>query len=580
LLTDKPDETLAEARQRRRTANVTWVLVSPETSIRQQCASVGDALATSPPPAAPRTSLIGLEAATQLATATFSRATTWTPHADDVTSVPRVLFVTGAAGCGKTALIHECCRAANIPPAAVTFLSAATALSEDGSKQSGDQRPSALLSAAAPGTVVVLESAHLLVPRADESRTLQADALEEASSLATAAKALCGAATWKPVAFVMTAPEISLVAPSFLADCGRCVTVELLPPSPEHRGPILAAHLAVAAPDHVISAVDIASYARALHGYTGADLAALSATAVVDARLEAAPLDIGHLRSASRLVPPSALREAAVTLPSTTWGDIGGYQDLKASLRRSFSTEERERLRALHGAPPSGVLLFGPPGCSKTLMAKALANESGANFIAVKGADMLSSYVGETERALRVLFKRARAAAPCLVFLDECEALCPRDADSSGTMQRVVATVEQELDACRLAGDGVLVLGATNMPALIKPSLLQTGRLDSAIFVPPPDLAARQAILRLSTARMPIDVPAPKEFLTLTAERLEGFSGAEIVAFCRAAVMAALDGGLTAVDTACFEAAFAAVTPRITPAMLDTYAAFAEGRLR
>jgi transitional endoplasmic reticulum ATPase len=229
-------------------------------------------------------------------------------------------------------------------------------------------------------------------------------------------------------------------------------------------------------------------------------------------------------------------------------------------------------------AAPRGVLLYGPPGCGKTFLLRALAGSGQLNVFGVKGAELLDKYVGESERAVRELFRRAADAAPALVFLDEVDALAPRRGQSSdsGVADRVVASLLTELDGAEPLRD-VIVVGATNRPELIDPALLRPGRLERLVYVPPPDAAARTEILRAAGRNIPL---AADVDLTKLGEELVGYSAADCTAVLREAALTAMRRSLDAaeVTAADIAAARAAVQPSLDPAHLAELAAYAERR--
>jgi len=313
--------------------------------------------------------------------------------------------------------------------------------------------------------------------------------------------------------------------------------------------------------------VDLEKLAAVTHGFTGADLAALCREAAmvtlrkivpqIDFDLEALPyelllaLTVGmeDFLAALREVEPSALREVFVEVPNVTWQDVGGLEEIKARLQEAVEWPlqyralfEYARLRA-----PKGILLHGAPGCGKTLLAKALARESGVNFIAVKGPELMSKYVGESERGVREVFKKARQAAPCIIFFDELDALAPRRGMAGGESQvaeRVVSQVLTEIDGIEEL-KGIWVLAATNRLDMIDPALLRPGRFDLLFALPPPDEAARLAILRVHTRGKPL---AEDVDLQALASDSAGWLGATLEAWCREATTAALREFLAAHD--------------------------------
>jgi transitional endoplasmic reticulum ATPase len=303
--------------------------------------------------------------------------------------------------------------------------------------------------------------------------------------------------------------------------------------------------------------VDLDALAAQTHGFVGADLEALCREAGMSALRRAlgepdptqgqlAPevlmeLHVGaeDFQTALREVTPSALRALAVEIPEVGWDDVGGLEDVKRLLVETVEWPLRHpQLFARLGVRSArGVLLHGPPGVGKTLLARALAHKSQANFIAVRGPELFSMYLGETEQAVRELFGRARQVAPCVVFFDELDALAPaRGVADSQTAERVVAQLLTEIDGIQ-GLQGVIVVAATNRPELIDPALLRPGRFDMLVALPPPDDQARLAILRVHTRSMPL---AADVDLARIAATTEGLAGAELEALCRRAALGAV----------------------------------------
>ncbi|KAK4684147.1 ribosome biogenesis ATPase, partial [Tremellales sp. Uapishka_1] len=250
---------------------------------------------------------------------------------------------------------------------------------------------------------------------------------------------------------------------------------------------------------------------------------------------------------ALKIVQPSAKREGFATIPDVSWGDIGALSVIRDELHMAIVQPiRRPELFSVVGIEaPSGVLLWGPPGCGKTLLAKAVANESRANFISVKGPELLNKYVGESERAVRQVFARARASSPCVIFFDELDALVPRRDDSmSESSARVVNTLLTELDGLD-SRKAVYVIGATNRPDMIDPAMVRPGRLDKLLYVDLPSPSERFEILKTHTKKTPIDEPSWGAIeQILTSDACEGFSGADIAALVREAATLALRGAL------------------------------------
>ncbi|EME41851.1 hypothetical protein DOTSEDRAFT_74044 [Dothistroma septosporum NZE10] len=278
---------------------------------------------------------------------------------------------------------------------------------------------------------------------------------------------------------------------------------------------------------------------------------------------------------ALREVRPTALREIFAEKPKTSWSDIGGSSAVQNSFDRviAWPLQHGETLARFRYEPPKGILLYGPPGCSKTLTAQAVANTYSCNFIAVKGAELVSMYVGESERAIREVFRKARTAAPCVIFFDEIDAIgSNRDGGTQGL--NVLTTLLNEMDGFGSAR-GVLILAATNKPESLDPALMRPGRLDSHVYLGPPNDSARKEILDMQIANVPLSSDVSFETLVV---KMAGYSGAEIVRMCHAAKEPAIEktiaGEDAMVNAACFEAVLATARRGITQEMLEAYAAF------
>lgn len=305
--------------------------------------------------------------------------------------------------------------------------------------------------------------------------------------------------------------------------------------------------------------VAIQKIADITHGFVGADMEALAREAAMscireaflgtDISLDDIPLEklldlqvtMDHFREALKEVEPSALREVFVEVPNVSWKDVGGLDSVKTLLQEStqWPLQYAKLFEEAKLIPPKGILLEGPPGCGKTLAAKALACESGVNFISIKGPELMNKYVGEAEKGVREIFKRAKAAAPCIIFFDELDSLVPRRGSSegdSGVSQRVISQFLTEMDGIEEL-KGVLVLGATNRKDLIDPALLRTGRFDFILTFPKPDQEARKKIFTIHTGGKPLKTDIPWEVL---ARQTAGMSGSDIEAICRRATMNAL----------------------------------------
>ena len=304
---------------------------------------------------------------------------------------------------------------------------------------------------------------------------------------------------------------------------------------------------------------DLSDLARITHGFVGADIEALCREAAmtclrrilpdIDLAQSALPYDTlmqlevsrEDFLAALREVEPSALREVFVEVPTTTWDDVGGLEEVKTLLQEAIEWPQkyRELLEAADVKPPKGILLVGPPGCGKTLLAQAAASMSEMNFISVKGSALLSKYVGESESAVREVFRKAKQAAPCLVFFDEIDALVPQrggGSSESHVSERVVGQFLAELDGIEKL-TGVLILAATNRPDMIDPALLRPGRFDVKVTLPPPDARERLAVLKVHTRKKRLAKGLSIEELI---PRTEGLSGADLAAICQNAALNAV----------------------------------------
>ena len=332
------------------------------------------------------------------------------------------------------------------------------------------------------------------------------------------------------------------------------------------------------------------------HGYTGADLAALAKEAAMIAlrrylpnikELGEEPLSKEFLEKmkvtredfekALLRVEPSGMREVMVEVPKVRWEDIGGLEDVKQALKEAveWPLKYPKLFEEAGIEPPKGILLFGPPGTGKTLLAKAVATESGANFIPVRGPEILSKWVGESERAIRKIFHRARMVAPSVVFFDEIDAIAPaRGTDVNRVTERVVAQLLTEMDGVASLKD-VIIMAATNRPDLLDPALLRPGRFDRIIYVPPPDEKAREEIFRVHTRNMKLCADVDLKEL---AKKTEGYTGADIAAVCKEAGLNAIrravkegKDSIGCVSMKDFEEALKKVKPSLTPEMIKEY---------
>jgi len=328
------------------------------------------------------------------------------------------------------------------------------------------------------------------------------------------------------------------------------------------------------------------------YGFVGADIAALVREAAmktlrrflpdIDLDAESIPSEVlermevcmDDFRLAIKDIEPSALREIYVEVPEVTWDQVGGLVDIKERIKESIEwpLTKPEIFERFGIKPPRGILLFGAPGTGKTLLAKAVANEAAANFISVKGPELISMWVGESERGIREIFKKAKQASPSVIFFDEFEALASARGGGGGPGEgsrvgdRMVNQLLSSIDGVEGLED-VIVIAATNRPELVDPALLRSGRFERVIHIPPPDRKAVVEILRIHSSKMPLG----RFKLEDIASRLNGYTGADIEAVCREAGLVAMRANAKSVNKSHFEEAVRAIRPTITPDMLDYY---------
>lgn len=333
--------------------------------------------------------------------------------------------------------------------------------------------------------------------------------------------------------------------------------------------------------------LDLGEVAARTPGFVVADLAALLREAALRAASRASTdgrpprLDQGDLVGALSVIRPlSRSAGEELSVGNVTLGDVGDMADAKQALTEAvlWPLQHPDTFSRLGVDPPRGVLLYGPPGCGKTFVVRALASTGQLSVLAVKGSELMDKWVGASEKAVRELFRRARDSAPALIFLDEVDALAPRRGLSfdSGVTDRVVAALLTELDGVNPLRD-VVVVGATNRPDLIDPALLRPGRLERLVFVEPPDADARREILRTAAKSIPLSADVD---LDEVAAGLGGYSAADCVALLREAALTAMRRSIDAADVtaADLEAARKAVRPSLDPAQVESLRAFAEGR--
>jgi transitional endoplasmic reticulum ATPase len=349
--------------------------------------------------------------------------------------------------------------------------------------------------------------------------------------------------------------------------------------------------------------VNLRRLAEMTHGYTGADLSALCKETAMKAlrrylaltsadgkplinldeeRIPASVLEnmriqMSDFENAFKEVTPTAMREVYIEVSTVHWDDIGGLDEVKQHLKESveWPIKNPEIFTRLGIRPPKGILLYGPPGCGKTLLARAVATESEANFISIKGPEVFSKWVGESEKAIREVFRKARMAAPAVIFLDEIDSLTPRRGmgmSDSGVSERVISQLLTEMDGITTLQD-IVVIAATNRPDMVDQAVLRPGRFDRLIYVPEPDDKSRLQILKIYTKGMPIGADVDLNQLTMMTKY---YSGADIESLCREAAMHALrhDVNSREVGMKDFQDALKEMGPSTTPDMEKWYKSF------
>jgi len=339
--------------------------------------------------------------------------------------------------------------------------------------------------------------------------------------------------------------------------------------------------------------VNLDELAGITHGFVGADLSALAKESAMIVLRKVLPKlnlkedqeipeeilkDLKVTRKdfydALKIVRPSAMREVLVETPNIGWNDVGGLDKVKQELKEAVEWPLKfpDSFTRMGIRPPRGILLYGPPGTGKTLLAKAVAKESEANFIQVKGPELLSMWVGKSEEGVRKIFERARQVSPCVIFFDEIDSLASRRGLEAGTRvhDQVLNQLLAEMDGLEEL-QNIVVIGATNRPDMLDPAVLRPGRFDRLVLVSPPEKEGRLEIFKIHTKNMPIS--DKEKLISNLAEKTEGYVGADIESFCREAAMLALreDIKIKEVSKKNFEEAMKKVRPSVSKDSMDRY---------
>ncbi|KAK7307050.1 hypothetical protein VNO77_39768 [Canavalia gladiata] len=495
---------------------------------------------------------------------------------------PRGLLLYGPPGTGKTSLVRAVVRECG---AHLTIISphsvhrAHAGESERILREAFSEAASHV--ALGKPSVIFIDEIDALCARRDSKREQD---VRVASQLFTLMDSNKPTFSTPGVVVVASTNRVDAIDPALRRSGRFDAEIEVTVPNEEERFQILKLYTKKIPSDH---SVDLKSVAASCNGYVGADLEALCREATMFAIKRSSntnedasnvSLTMEDWKNARSVVGPSITRGVTVEIPKVTWEDIGGLKELKKKLQQAveWPIKHSAAFSRLGISPVRGVLLHGPPGCSKTTLAKAAAHAAQASLFSLSGAELYSMYVGEGEALLRKTFQRARLAAPSIIFFDEADVVAAKRGDSSSNSatvgERLLSTLLTEIDGLEEA-KGILVLAATNRPYAIDAALMRPGRFDLVLYVPPPDLEARYEILCVHTRKMKIGSDVD---LRRLAEHTELFTGAELEGLCKEAGIVALreDISATVVCDRHFQIAKNSLKPALTKAEIDSYSSF------
>ncbi|KAI3720172.1 hypothetical protein L6452_21085 [Arctium lappa] len=495
---------------------------------------------------------------------------------------PRGLLLYGPPGTGKTSLVRAVVRECDAHLIVLSPHSVHRAHAGESEKILRDAfaEASSHIKLGKP-SVIFIDEIDAICPRRDSRR--QQD-IRVSSQLIMLMDSSATSTSGTKVVVVASTNRVDALDPALRRSGRFDAEIEVTTPSEEERLQILKLYTKKVPLDPT---VNLEVLAALCNGYVGADLEALCREAAMcavkrssNANEEAnvCSLLMDDWKSARSIVGPSITRGVTVEIPKVSWDDIGGLNDLKKKLKQAveWPLKHSDAFSRLGVSPMRGILLHGPPGCSKTTLAKAAAHAAQASFFSLSGAELFSMYVGEGEALLRNTFRRARLVAPSIIFFDEADVIAAKRGNgSSGSTtvgERLLSTLLTEMDGLEEA-KGILVLAATNRPHAIDAALMRPGRFDLVLYVPPPDLEARYEILRVHTRGMKVGNDVD---LRQLAEETEHFTGAELEGLCREAGIVALREDITAsiVHARHFQTVKSSLKPALTKQEIDSYASY------